>query len=157
MFCVEEEEKTNEPCIIMELCTGSLIYLYSGIRDEIQVVRSIMYLRSPSTFMDWKRTTYESLFEMSLPACLTCVKKTSFTEISNREIFYCRTNPTIPAGNWPILAQLGNYNPNNRFRYIILLFLFLLRWLLLDGLHLYWFLNIRSKVISLELSSHVWS
>lgn len=26
MFCVEEEVKTNEPCIIMELCTGGSLY-----------------------------------------------------------------------------------------------------------------------------------
>ena len=33
MFCVEEEVKTNEPCIIMELCTG-LFLIISLVSDQ---------------------------------------------------------------------------------------------------------------------------
>ena len=33
MFCVEEEVKTNEPCIIMELCTG-LFLIISKVSDQ---------------------------------------------------------------------------------------------------------------------------
>ena len=67
MFCVEEEVKTNEPCIIMELCTGLfLIISTEGQRFSIRY-RSFFtlefFLFTPSDFVSLGGSLYNVLEE----------------------------------------------------------------------------------------------